>query len=64
MRRWHAVVKNVDAVKKAMRWLNRIEFHLDSSEHFRVPEDADLEDRLKQLPVSSMKFQTPYEHPL
>ncbi|ETP11771.1 hypothetical protein F441_12746, partial [Phytophthora nicotianae CJ01A1] len=55
MRRWHAVVKNVDAVKKAMRWLNRIEFHLDSSEHFRVPEDADLEDRLKQRPVSSMK---------
>ncbi|KAI9983727.1 hypothetical protein PInf_007794 [Phytophthora infestans] len=56
MRKWHTAVKFVKKIKRAITWIDRLDFAQHGNSSFYVEEDTTIPKLLKDLPILSNEY--------
>ncbi|KAI9984438.1 hypothetical protein PInf_005786 [Phytophthora infestans] len=56
MRKWHTAVKFVKKIKRAITWIDRLDFAQHGNSSFYVEEDTSIPKLLKDLPILSNEY--------
>lgn len=57
MKKWHAAMSAIQDIKKAFMLIEDTDFSIVVSSHVMIPRAIGVEERLKNLPLSSLKME-------